>query len=295
MNGPAFVLEGVRRSFGSREVLRGVTARAQRGRVIGLLGRNGEGKTTLMRILLDMLEADAGRVEVLGESPDGTGRIRGRVGYVPERPAFHDSMTAGEVLELRARFFDRWDRERARALASTLGLALETRVGGASKGTLAKLAWVCAAAHDPELFLLDEPTSGLDALVREEVLTRFIEELQDAGKTLFISNHRMEELGGLLDEVWLLAGGVIAEVFEAERLRREARRVEGRLKDAASVPEGLRAVRLDAPAPLAAWALFDAESSRRLLASGALDAAQESPLTLEESLKRLLALGGRHD
>lgn len=295
MNSSAFVLEGVKRSFGSREVLRGVSARAGRGKVIGLLGRNGEGKTTLLRILLDLLEPDAGTVEVLGETPDGSGRIRERVGYVPERPSFHDAMTAGEVLRLRSRFFPRWDEGRAKALCASLGLEAGARVGGASKGTLAKLAWVCAAAHDPELFLLDEPTSGLDALVREEVLSRFIEELQDAGKTLFLSNHRMEELGGLLDEVWLLSGGVLSGVFEADRLRREARRVEGRLKDEALIPGGLRAARLDAPGPLAAWAVFDRESSERLLGSGALDSAQESPLPLEESLKRLLALGGRHD
>ena len=293
--GPAFVLQGVERSFGSRRVLRGVSARAERGKVIGLLGRNGEGKTTLMRILLDMLEADAGAVEVLGLRPDGSGRIRQRVGYVPERPAFHESMTGADVLALRARFWRRWDMARARALSASLGLDLAERVSATSKGTVAKLAWVCAAAHDPELFLLDEPTSGLDALVREEVLSKLIEELQDAGKTIFVANHRMEELAGVLDEIWLLAGGAIVRVCDAERLRREACVVSGRIKDAAREPEGVCAVRLKAEAPLAAWAAFDTESAERILRSGSLEAGQAASMPFEETLRRLLALGGGHD
>ena len=101
----AIRLEGVRRSFGRKEVLRGVSATAETGKVVGLLGRNGEGKSTLFKILLDQLEPDAGLVEVLGERPDGSGRLRRRIGYVPERPVFHDFLTAGEVLEWRARFF----------------------------------------------------------------------------------------------------------------------------------------------------------------------------------------------
>ncbi|MCX5790529.1 MAG: ATP-binding cassette domain-containing protein [Elusimicrobia bacterium] len=272
-----------------------MSARAERGKVIGLLGRNGEGKTTLLRILLDLLEADAGAVEVLGLRPDGSGRIRQRIGYVPERPAFHEYMTAAQVLSLRARFWERWDAARAAALAASLGLDLAERVSSASKGTVAKLAWVCAAAHDPELFLLDEPTSGLDALVREEVLSKLIEELQDAGKTIFVANHRMEELAGVLDEIWLLSGGVISRVCDAERLRREARVVSGRLADTAKEPAGLCAVRLRADAPLAAWAAFDSESAERLLRSGAIEGAQASAMPFEETLRRLLALGGDHD
>ena len=199
----AIRLEGIRRSFGRKEVLRGVTATAEAGKVIGLLGRNGEGKSTLFKILLDLLEPDSGTLEVLGERPDGSGRLRRRIGYVPEKPAFHDFLSAGEVLEWRARFFPEWDAARANALMRRLKLDADTRVKGASKGQLAKLAWVCAAAHDPDLLLLDEPTSGLDALVREEVLGEFIEELHAGGKTILVANHRMEELAFAAAESFL--------------------------------------------------------------------------------------------
>jgi ABC-2 type transport system ATP-binding protein len=220
MPAPVIRLEDVRRSFEGKAVLRGVTACAEPGRLIGLLGRNGEGKTTLVRILLDLLTADSGRVEVLGLSPDGSGRIRSRVGWVPERPVFPEYLDVDGVLALRRGCFSKWDEARAERLCERMSLDPRTPVKGASKGTLAKLAWVCALAHDPELFVLDEPTSGLDAVVRAAILREVVPDLLSRGKTLLVANHHMEELAGRLDELWTLRGGAL-ETRSAAWLRRE--------------------------------------------------------------------------
>lgn len=288
----AISLEGVTRSFGRKQVLRGVNAAAGQGKVVGLLGRNGEGKSTLFKILLDILAADSGRVEVLGMRPDATGAIRRLTGYVPERPAFHDFMDIGEVLELRSRFFPSWNREKASSLARRLGLELDAPVKGASKGTIGKLAWVCAVAHDPALYLLDEPTSGLDALVREDLLGDLIGELHESGKTFLIANHRMEELSGLLDEIWLLRDGVVAAVHDAEVLRTQARLIVGRRVPGAAIPPDARAVSLTSESPLAEFAVFDAASENALLASGLLTDAVTRPLPFETTLKHLLTNPG---
>lgn len=287
-DGPAILIEGVVRSFGGKPILRGVSGSVAAGRVVGLLGRNGEGKTTLLRILLDLLASNSGWVEVLGLIPDGSGRIRQRVGYVPERPAFHDFMTVGEVLGLRSRFFGSWDVDRAAALCKELGLDPRTRVQGASKGTLGKTAWVCAAAHSPELFLLDEPTSGLDALIREDVLEHLIQELHESGKTILVANHRMEELAGVLDEVWVLAGGTVQAVHDVEALRTQARRITGRPKAGIRLPRELAAARLPSEGPLVEWITLDRQSTDRILRSGFLEGAQSSPVPLEETFKFLL-------
>ena len=279
-------IEGVSRSFSGRPVLRGVSAKAEAGKVVGLLGRNGEGKTTLLRILLDILAADGGRVEVLGMMPDGSGAIRRHVGYVPERPAFHDFMTIAEVLDLRRRFFPRWNMDKAADLCQRLGLEPAARVSSASKGTLGKLAWVCASAHEPELFLLDEPTSGLDALVRDDLLGNFIEELHGRGRTFIIANHRMEELSGLLDEVWVLSGGELA-VYQAEALRTGARRVTGRLKHGGFLPAGLKAKKISQNGLLVELAAFDEDAVADAARAGLEDVRVE-PLAFEESLKVLL-------
>jgi ABC-2 type transport system ATP-binding protein len=273
-------------------VLDGFTAAAEPGRVIGLLGRNGEGKTTLFKVMLDLLQADAGRVEVLGLSPDGSGAIRRRVGFVPERPAFHSFMSVGEALALRAGFFPSWDAARAAALCRRLGLDPAGRLDGASKGTLGKLAWVCAAAHDPALYLLDEPTSGLDALVREEVLSGLVSELAGAGKTVLVTSHRMDELTGLLDEVWLMADGRLAGRWDMDALRAQACLVGGRLRSGAAEPEVAGAVRLGGEGPLRSWAALDAAAKERLLAAGALEAPSVEPLPLDRALTHLLSLTG---
>ncbi|MDE2511684.1 MAG: ABC transporter ATP-binding protein [Elusimicrobia bacterium] len=283
------ILDGVTRTFDGRRVLDGLTAQAGEGKVIGLLGRNGEGKTTLFKVLLDLLAPDAGRVEVLGDRLNGSGKVRRRVGYVPERPFFHDGLTVASALDLRAKLFDRWDAGRAGALCGRLGLSPDARVAGASKGTLGKLAWVCAAAHDPSLYLLDEPTSGLDALVREEVLSGLVAELGEAGKTVLIASHRLDEFAGLLDEVWVMAGGKIAGTYDAEALRTGASRITGRPGPGFRAPDGVAA--LGTSGPVGAWAALDDAARGRLLAAG-LESADEEALPMTETLKALLTIHG---
>ncbi|OIO09256.1 MAG: hypothetical protein AUJ52_06710 [Elusimicrobia bacterium CG1_02_63_36] len=287
MNG-SIQLEGVVRRFGKREVLRAVTARAEPGKVIGLLGRNGEGKSTLFKILLDMLAADAGRISIGGMSPDGSGRIRQKVGYMPERPEFHGFMTIEEAFALRGRFFEKWDRRRASELAKRLELDVRAPVAGASKGMLGKAAMICALAHNPEILLLDEPTSGLDPIVRDGVLGEIIRELHGSGKTIVVSNHRMEEMGGLIDEVWVLAGGRIVATHEVERLRTEACRLVARAKNGAYPATGLRVVELSNDGPLSEWAAFDSDSADRFSKAWGIEAIEREPLPLETSLKLLL-------
>lgn len=291
-DGPAVILEGVTRSFGGRQVLSGVTAEAAAGKVVALLGRNGSGKTTLFKIMADLLEADSGRVEVSGVSPDGTGAIRQSLGYIPERPAFHDFMTVGEVFALRSRFFAGWKSDRALAMAKRLGLDRGTRIAAASKGTLGKVAWVCAAAHDPGVYLLDEPTSGLDALVREDLLGHMIEELQGTGKTILMASHHLEEMAGLLDQIWVISGGRIQGVYEAETLRTEACRMTGRLRPGARLPERLPVLQLPGEGPLVEWVALAKPEAEMIAASGLLENMQRDPLPMETTLKMLLKDAG---
>ena len=285
---PVIELRDVKRRFGAREVLRGVTAEASEGRIIGLLGRNGEGKTTLFRILLDILARDSGTVRVLGRSPDGSAEIRRLAGYVPERPAFHDSMTVGEVLSYRKGHFPAWNDEKAGQLLQRLKLDADTRIRGASKGTLGKLAWVCAVAHDPRILFLDEPTSGLDALVREEVLGALITELQEAGRTIVVASHRMEEFAGLLDEVWVLSDGVIAASHEMQALRAAACRVRGRLKEGRSLPEDPRLIDACVEGAVADFAALDGKPFEDLRASGVFESAEKVPLPADAIMRLLL-------
>jgi ABC-2 type transport system ATP-binding protein len=113
LSGNAIIIEGLQKSFGSKRVLQGLSGTIDEGKVVGLIGRNGEGKTTLFRILTDLLQSDSGTVEIAGVRPDGTGRIRSFTGYIPERPTFHEFMSVKEVLDFHSQFYESWNWPKA--------------------------------------------------------------------------------------------------------------------------------------------------------------------------------------
>lgn len=286
----AIMLAQVRKSFKKKNVLNGISGEVEHGKVVGVLGRNGEGKTTLFRIMLDMLAHDGGYISILGREPNGTGKVRGLVGYIPERPTFHEFMSVQDVLKLRAGFFPTWIWTKAYKMANELELDLSTPIKGASKGALAKTAWICATAHNPKVLLLDEPTSGLDSLVRDSVLTHLVGELAEEGKSIMVANHHMEELAGVLDEIWVMAGGKIRKVYSVEELRENACLISGRPKAKELIPEDLAIVEEPGIGDLVRWQAVDQKTVERVRELCLLDQMKVEPLPLETVFKLLLAL-----
>jgi len=278
--------KGLTKSFGSKKVLSGLDLEAAQGEVIGILGRNGSGKSTLFKIILDLLAPDAGSVCALNRFPDGSGELRGLIGYVPEKPAFHGFMTVEETLNFRASFFSRWDKAKAAQLARTLELDTKAKVADLSKGNTAKLAWICASAFNPRLLLLDEPTSGLDYLVRDHILNGLVSELADGGRTIVISNHRMGEVGGLLDRVCVLKDGRIATDHKADFIKTETFKVSVRADSRPQEGAGVKVI--GQAGSVSEVAVFGREKLEELKSSGKLDGAEIVPLELDAAFKALL-------
>lgn len=281
------ILDHVKKSFGKNQVLKDITGSIAEGTTVGLLGRNGEGKTTLFRILLDILAADEGRISVLNHSPDGSSRIRTIAGYVPERPAFHSFMNVSEVFQFRTRLFPNWDHALMHETARSLDLDLSTAIKGASKGTLAKTAWVCATAHRPKVLILDEPTSGLDAIVRDALLSQCVREQSIEGKTIVVASHHLEQWLNLLDEIWVLSGGLIAGRYKVQDLRENAFRITGRLKKQ-QLPDGLAIMEEFRTGDLVQWLTIDPITREKIQSLSILDQMDAQPLPLESTLKLLL-------
>lgn len=286
MNTDFLSITGLGKSFGSNAVLRGLDLSASRSEVIGILGRNGVGKTTLFKLILDMLEKDSGEIKLDGRTPDGSGVIRQAIGYVPEHPAFHSWMTAEEVFRFRSGFYPSWNMEKALATAKRLELPSGKKVAVFSKGNLAKLAWCCAVAPDPALLLLDEPTSGLDYLIKDKILDGLIGELVSARKTVLIASHVMEDAFNLVDRLALLSGGAIKGVYGAEQLKGEAFLVSARLKPGQDYRGD--AVKLSAEGPLLALGVIGRDNMERLVADGDFEKAESRPMTLSETFRTLL-------
>jgi ABC-type multidrug transport system ATPase subunit len=191
-------IQGLSRAFGRGprrvEALRGVDLSLSSGECLGLLGHNGSGKSTTLKVVLGLLRPDAGTVEVFGGEP-GRRAARARTGYVPEEARRMGRLTGRETVDLFARLQGlrgrRARRARVEEALSDVGLeagAWDQAMEGYSRGMARRLALAAAWVHRPPLLVLDEPTSGLDPLGTEEVL-RVLDRHRQAGGATLLSTH----------------------------------------------------------------------------------------------------------
>jgi ABC-2 type transport system ATP-binding protein len=191
-------------------VLSDVSLSVGQGEIFGFLGHNGAGKTTTMKILLGLLGATGGRIELLGV-PATDVAVHSRIGYLPESPYFYDYLTAEEFLCFYGRLAGLSRdtvRQRALQLLERVSLteARDKQLRKFSKGMLQRIGLAQALVHDPELVILDEPMSGLDPIGRKEVRDLILS-LRDQGKTIFFSTHIVSDVEMICDRVGILAKG----------------------------------------------------------------------------------------
>jgi ABC-2 type transport system ATP-binding protein len=215
----AIEIEGLTKSYGPVQALRGVNLDVKRGEILGFLGPNGAGKTTTIRCLLDLIRPQAGRMRVLGLDPARDPvAVRSRVGYLPGELSLEGNLTVKGILryfnDLRGRKND-WSH--VHRLAERLDLDLGIPVKNLSKGNKQKTGLIQALMSRPELLLLDEPTSGLDPLMQQEVY-RLLREAQNDGATVFFSSHVISEVEAIAGRVAIIRKGVIVEEAEPGRL-----------------------------------------------------------------------------
>lgn len=222
---PVIRFHEVTKRFGQLVALDKVSLEVHPGQVFALLGENGAGKTTAIKIMLGLENADVGTSEVLGFESRSDGLcIRQRVGYVPESPTLYDWMTVDEIGWFAAGFYPDGFQQRFQQQASQFGLPRQKHLKSLSKGMRSKVVLSLALAHDPSLLVLDEPTSGLDALVRREFLESMVE-LAAAGRTVFLSSHQIAEVERVADVVAMVREGKVLLVERLDALKVDTREV----------------------------------------------------------------------
>jgi ABC-2 type transport system ATP-binding protein len=222
----AIEFRDVRKSFRRKEVLCGTTLQVEKGKTFAFLGRNGEGKTTAIGLMMGLLKRDSGEIRVLNLDPASHPvEVRRRVGYLAEDQTMYGWMRCEEILRFMAPFYPTWDHQLALRYAKDFEVPLATRIKHLSKGQNVRLGLVLALAHRPELVILDDPALGLDPIMRKQFNRDLITHLQGEGRTVFYSSHLLYEVEPVADEVAILDHGVIVRHAETEDLRRDVKQI----------------------------------------------------------------------
>jgi ABC-2 type transport system ATP-binding protein len=233
---PAIEVEGLRKSYGPREVLHGIDFTVEEGEVFALLGPNGAGKTTTVEILEAYRPRDGGEVRVLGVDPAGAGGgFRARIGIVLQSSAVYPRLTVREMLELFAAYYPS-PRDPVEVIRLVeLDEKRDARVRTLSGGQLRRLDLALALVGDPELVFLDEPTTGFDPAARRRAWDT-IRSLRELGKTVLLTTHYMEEAAQLADRIAFLREGRIVSIGSPRELLAGAGTVEIRyVRDGAEI------------------------------------------------------------
>ena len=204
---PALLIRGLRKAFSDVQAVDGLDLEVAPGESFGLLGPNGAGKTTTIEICEGLTRPDEGKVELLGlDWSTGAGELRQRIGVQLQETQFPEKLTVEETLRLFRSFFRRGISIDESIRTSQLEEKRHSRVGGLSGGQKQRLAMACALVGDPELLFLDEPTTGLDPQARRH-LWDLVDQLKQAGRTIILTTHYMEEAERLCDRVAIMDHG----------------------------------------------------------------------------------------
>lgn len=220
---------GLRKAFpGGVTALDGLDLRVQRGSVYALLGRNGCGKTTTLRILLGLLAADRGTAHVLGCSlMQAPASHRQRVAYVAQTHSLHSWMTLREHCHYVSHFYRGWSAGEAERLAGRFELPLDRRIGHLSGGQQRKAAILLAMASDTEVLVLDEPAAGLDPVARRQLVDELVDSLaRDGEKTVILATHIVSDVERLATHVGILERGRMEASGPVEDLQHTMQRVQ---------------------------------------------------------------------
>ena len=229
MNEALVRVEHLTKYYGAKKALNDVNLKIESGRIIGLLGPNGSGKTTFIKLLNGLLRADAGEIYISGNKP-GT-ITKSEVSYLPDRPYFGDWMRVDDVLKLFSDFYWDFDRERAENMCKALGISTKAKIKTLSKGMKEKVQLILVMSRSAKLYLLDEPIAGVDPAARDLILDTILANY-NPDSTVIISTHLIGDIERVLDEVIFLKDGNVVLHDTTDNIReREGKSIDALFRE----------------------------------------------------------------
>lgn len=277
--------ENVTIRYGKRMAIDDVSLDVAPGSVYALLGRNGAGKSSLVRVLTGLLRADRGSVRILGEDIwSKRAALMEKVAVVAEEPDVPPEMRVKEVGEFSARLYSRWRQSAFDERIARFGIPGDSKIGELSKGQKKQVTLALALATSPELLILDDPTLGLDVVARKSLFEEVIAHMADFGITVLITTHDLSSVEAVADRVGILRDGKLVLDEETEVLKSRFRRMRF-----ASQPVALGTANLIA-ATVRQWGSgteavisnYDDLAFERFRDTTQLNTADVSPMSLEE-------------
>ncbi|ADG07328.1 ABC transporter ATP-binding protein [Kyrpidia tusciae] len=223
----AVILDGVCKTFrGFR--LENVSFSIKKGYITGFIGPNGSGKTTTIKLIMNLLHPDAGTIRRFGQNDLRNNRtVMNRIGFVYAEPPFYDDLTVEQVKTVVAAFYSKWDETAYRRYRDAFEVPGDRKIKALSTGMKMKFSIALALSHHADLILMDEPTSGLDPVIRREILELLSEVIQDEEKAIFFSTHITTDLERIADYLIFIHRGRIVYSGEKDRLLEAYRVVKG--------------------------------------------------------------------
>lgn len=209
-------LNNVYKSFSNKEVLKNINLTIPRGKIIGLLGRNGQGKTTIIKLINDLLTPTKGEILVNGKKIGVESKKI--ISYLPERTYLDKNMKLIDVLKFFEDFYDNFDIKKAKKLLKDLDLDINQKLVNMSKGMQEKVQLVLVMSRKADLYILDEPLGGVDPATRDYILDTILTNFNE-GASVIISTHLIADIERILDEVIFIDKGKIVLTSSTDELR----------------------------------------------------------------------------
>lgn len=206
------------KSFDNRVILDNVNIKIERGKIVGLLGKNGQGKTTLIKLINDLLTPTSGEVLINGKKPSIESKKI--ISYLPERTYFDKSMKVSDIIKYFKEFYDNFNEEKALKLLEDLELDKNSRLAKMSKGMQEKVELILVMSREADLYILDEPLGGVDPATRDYILDTILSNFKD-GASVIISTHLIADIERILDEVIFIDKGKIILTGDADTIRKK--------------------------------------------------------------------------
>lgn len=206
------------KEFDKKQILDNINLSIPKGKIIGLLGKNGMGKTTLIKLINDLLTPTSGEILINGEKPGVNSKKV--ISYLPERTYLDKSMKVSQIITFFEEFYENFNKEKAIKLLKDLDLDINAKISKMSKGMQEKLQLILVMSRDAELYILDEPLGGVDPATRDYILDTILLNFKE-GASLIISTHIISDIERILDDVIFIDKGKIVLTSSADELRKK--------------------------------------------------------------------------